>query len=634
MASVFLSYDRDDDARARPIAAHLERAGHSVWWDRQIKGGGEFSAEIEAALAEADKVLVLWSQRSVRSAWVRDEAAVGRERGCLVPATIDGTAAPLGFRQFQTIDLSHWKGRGSSRELEELLNAVETGATRAPVAPIEKTRLIPRLSRGLILAAGTVLAIVVAGLLAWQFWPAGAGGTPTFAIVAADSSAASRQLATDVIARVASMDDRSGTDFRVVDAASSQAPSGYALRVSSAALTLLSSKDNSIAWSRPLDLSQANHDDISQIVSITAQRALSCTADAVSYRRETIDQEALKTYLTGCTNFDDAYGTNSPANSKLFENVVAKAPHFAPAWSKLFAVYTDMLYSGDRDAIVRIARSQLERARQLGIDVPEAYAVEAGLLSPADFTGMFRVLEEGIKKHPDSAFLFSVHGERLMNVGRMNEAVGDAAQAVQFDPLSPAYQASYASLLAYAGRSDTAYAQLGKAERLWPNSSTLTFARFRMDLRFGDPHEAKQLTLKNALQYGQDPAQEKFIEARINPTPQNVEAAIEAERKLNRQFPPFIASLIQALAYFGRKDEAIDLMVNYPGGASSEFVLGNAEVLFRPYMRDVWRDPRSIAGAARMGLLHYWKVSGHWPDFCFDPTLPYDCKKEAAKYKV
>jgi hypothetical protein len=56
--------------------------------------------------------------------------------------------------------------------------------------------------------------------------------------------------------------------------------------------------------------------------------------------------------------------------------------------------------------------------------------------------------------------------------------------------------------------------------------------------------------------------------------------------------------------------------------------------LFRPLIRDVGRDPLSMAGAAHVGLVHYWKVSGNWPDFCFDPTLPYDCKKEAAKYKV
>jgi len=33
-----------------------------------------------------------------------------------------------------------------------------------------------------------------------------------------------------------------------------------------------------------------------------------------------------------------------------------------------------------------------------------------------------------------------------------------------------------------------------------------------------------------------------------------------------------------------------------------------------------------------MTLLAYWKKSGKWPDFCSDPDLPYDCRKEGAKY--
>jgi hypothetical protein len=35
--------------------------------------------------------------------------------------------------------------------------------------------------------------------------------------------------------------------------------------------------------------------------------------------------------------------------------------------------------------------------------------------------------------------------------------------------------------------------------------------------------------------------------------------------------------------------------------------------------------------AARAGLVDYWKTSGHWPDFCSMPDLPYDCRKEAAR---
>ena len=212
MANIFLSYDREDEARARPIAKHLELAGHSVWWDRQIKGGGEFSAEIEAALERADSVVVLWSQRAVRSAWVRDEAAVGRDTGRLIPVTIDGTPAPLGFRQFQTIDLSHWKGRGTSPQLEDLLNAVAPGET----VPPEKPKRPPaEVGRPLLLGGAAVLALAAAAAL-WQFRPA-QGGTTSFAIVPADESAQSKQLARDVAARVAGLDDPSPADFHIVD---------------------------------------------------------------------------------------------------------------------------------------------------------------------------------------------------------------------------------------------------------------------------------------------------------------------------------------------------------------------------------------------------------------------------------
>src|SRR5205807_10093118 len=143
MASVFLSYDRDDGDKARPIATALERAGHSVWWDLHVRGGAQFSKVIEEALKAADAVVVLWSKNSIDSAWVRDEAAAGRDSGRLVPATIDGTEAPLGFRQFQTIDLSRWRGRGPPPQLKTLLADIESmapasGQAQARAAPVQQ----------------------------------------------------------------------------------------------------------------------------------------------------------------------------------------------------------------------------------------------------------------------------------------------------------------------------------------------------------------------------------------------------------------------------------------------------------------------------------------------------------------
>jgi len=104
MASVFLSYSRDDFERIRHLAGALEKAGHNVWWDRFIAGGEEFSGAIEEALESANLVVVAWTAASVKSAWVRDEAGQGRDTGRLVPVSFDDCKPPLGFRQYQTID--------------------------------------------------------------------------------------------------------------------------------------------------------------------------------------------------------------------------------------------------------------------------------------------------------------------------------------------------------------------------------------------------------------------------------------------------------------------------------------------------------------------------------------------------
>lgn len=114
MADVFISYASGDRAAAERIARGLVAAGLSVWWDRHIKGGAEFSRDIEEQLDCARQVLVLWSKEAVNSRWVRDEASVAVDTGRLVAATIDGTPAPLGFRQFQTLDLKRLAARGGA----------------------------------------------------------------------------------------------------------------------------------------------------------------------------------------------------------------------------------------------------------------------------------------------------------------------------------------------------------------------------------------------------------------------------------------------------------------------------------------------------------------------------------------
>lgn len=155
MADIFLSYARADRDRVAQLAAALEDAGYTVWWDRHIKGGHDFSKDIEAELTAASAVVVAWSKQSVDSHWVRDEAGAGRDAGKLVPLSIDGALPPMGFRQVHTIDCS----KSSDQYLPELdsaLRSIVGGQRREALVEKPKPRWRP------IVLATLVLLVAVA----------------------------------------------------------------------------------------------------------------------------------------------------------------------------------------------------------------------------------------------------------------------------------------------------------------------------------------------------------------------------------------------------------------------------------------------------------------------------------------
>ncbi|MFM2100234.1 MAG: hypothetical protein RLZZ366_1773, partial [Pseudomonadota bacterium] len=169
--SVFLSYTREDRDQALPVIKALEAEGFSVWWDGLLQGGSAFARTTETALETADAVVVLWSARSVQSHWVRDEATRGRDRGCMVPVSIDGTSAPLGFRQIQHINLSRWKGKPTAPEFLELTAAIRAtaAAPNSQLGFLGMSALPQGVSRRRVLAAsGGAITLLAGGLAGWK----------------------------------------------------------------------------------------------------------------------------------------------------------------------------------------------------------------------------------------------------------------------------------------------------------------------------------------------------------------------------------------------------------------------------------------------------------------------------------
>lgn len=634
MASVFLSYDRDDSARARQFANALEKAGHQVWWDLHVRGGAQFSEAIEDALNAADAVVVLWSANAIKSAWVRDEAAAGRDSGRLVPVTIDGTEPPLGFRQYQTIDVSQWKGRGRSQRFAELLEAVETKAgsrpsrLREPSEPLSKQAAAKKRRWLVPLAAMALLACLAVAAWAWF----GQDRLPVVEVAAADSSPRSQAAASDLFVKLGSLAQVGEGKWQLVDASSAPSRTDLVFRTADtgspsqpqANLVLLGRNDEAL-WSREFKYPAGGAADLRQQLSLTAGRVLGCALE--SREAGGLRRDLLKLFLNACSTLAEAAGDDSGKIAESLRAVIAAQPGFAPAWSRLIsldiaAVDAAMYDFMDAERSAKTLRTDMAKARSHAPELPELILGQATLLPANAYGEKLRLVERASAAAPDSAQLLSAKVDALSRVGRQQEAATAARRAFELDPLSPAADTQFIMTLAYAGNIETARKELARAERTWSGTDALRDALWAFYLRFGDPKLAEQYAPNGVVNWYR-----LYLAAREDPSATNVKALADYIHKNRSAVEPGAFSVAaQALGEFNQRDEFFAYVADVP----SINAANTSYVLFRPALAGIRQDPRFMLLAERIGLVDYWRSSGKWPDFC-DDDLPYDCQEEAAK---
>ncbi|MEQ1618571.1 MAG: toll/interleukin-1 receptor domain-containing protein [Terricaulis sp.] len=174
MADVFLSYAREDRARAEQVALGLNAVGLEVFWDSEIPPGTTWADYIEQKLAQCKALIVLWSEHSAKSQWVREEARLGRDKGVLIPAMLDATPAPFGFGEVQGADLSAWGGEQEHADWRRFVEAVRAASQRqAPPRPQPGMSAPPRAQAIPMQAAPTQPAAARSGPPVWV-WVTGA----------------------------------------------------------------------------------------------------------------------------------------------------------------------------------------------------------------------------------------------------------------------------------------------------------------------------------------------------------------------------------------------------------------------------------------------------------------------------
>lgn len=642
MASIFLSYSREDAAKADRIALALEDAGHDVWWDRRIGAGSRFTKEIDAALKSADLVVVLWSKASVESAWVQDEAADGRDSGRLVPVLIEKVSPPLGYRQYQSIDLFGSRGANPVQPLLDAISA-RLGETGGGTRPTPRPKARPLSSIGWRKPA---LVAVVAALIVAAYFLLGRSGDGHSIAIAAEGGdpAKSQDLARSLTLGLSQY--RSGPlgtltilqeGDRGASAANYQVGVGISESLSTTYvdLSLSSSGDSRKLWATALEGQPQRLADMRQQATAALGNVLTCLGE-IQEQRAKLNRDVLGLYLNGCGKVSDiTVGIPADEAVSLFRQVTEKVPDFAPAWAWLALLDVQSL-PGTPEADVHqkvvSARANVRKAKSADPTLAIVYAADASLPEHAQSAEGLSILEAGLKVHPDSAMLHARRSELLSALGRTNEAITEARAATELDPLSPTFRDTYASALAYAGRTDAAFNELRKAEAIWPGSTVLRDARYRLDLRYGDPGNALRLLRERGagdLTGKSDAAWEKFLAARANPTPARVEAALDEFRARNRSSAMCCDfGYLQALGTFNRVDEAYRALE--PDEAIDAYS-GSRDAFFRIHMRSIYSDPRFMRVAQRLGMLEDWQSNGRWPDICRDPKLPYDCRTVAAQ---
>jgi TolB-like protein/Tfp pilus assembly protein PilF len=483
--TLFLSYAHADEARVRRLAAALGEAGYDVWWDALIEGGTAYAKTINDALESADVILVLWSSNSVDSDWVRDEAAIGKDRHRLVPLSLDRVKPPLGFRQYQFINFRRWRGRRDDPEFVALERAIAAAAGQ--VAP-ERSARRKRISRRTALIAGgvTAAAAIYGGtfLVIDRDWLGGDDEQLTIAVLpfkdlsgSPDQAYFSEGLTEEVraaLVRLEALQVLAATSSEMVDKEQGDIKSvarklgvnfllGGSVRRSGdifrIATELSDGKTGYSLWSKTVDRRLTDIFAVQAEIARTVAQALSIriatdepapggTGNVAAYEHylkgkslynlakdEDTDREALA-HFDMAIAADPKFGMAHAARSRLLSSIAAT---HADA-SQLKTLYDDAVAEARR--AVELAPTMAEGHLALG------YALFAGRLDVKGARPSYDKAYQYGRGNADILLLYALYTARTRRFPKARDAI---ERALMLDPLNPrAHRA--AGTIAYASR--------------------------------------------------------------------------------------------------------------------------------------------------------------------------------------
>jgi tetratricopeptide (TPR) repeat protein len=646
---IFLSYNRDDAARAKLFADAFVAEGFEVWWDAHLRSGEEYDRVTEAALRSARAVVVLWSKRSVDSSWVRAEATLAYRSRTLMPAMIEACVRPVMFELTQTAELSHWTGdrgdpawqafvadlRGLVGKQGATREAADRGSGGENVKPVAaSTRRLPVIGSATAKAAALGLLVLAMALGFWWWSPPTTAPAHTmmvrlagFQLLSTDLPATMSATADAEIAAAFNADGVVGV-FTASAPASGSAPAyalggtirrdGDTIRVIT---NLTNERSGATLWGGTYDYDGSEAAKVPRHIAVDAGNVVRCGLFGASTYPKALPDAVLRDYFQFCQGHWDPNMAEGRKALVPAQRVVAAVPDFSWGWAAVAGAYWKVAATAGTKELAAEARATGREAadRAVAIDSrnSEALYIKAVLLDWNDWIGKENLFQRAVAaRRLDCGCEHHQYGEMLAEVGRLVDAVDQLRQANDMLALYVYTPLSLAVTLGIAGKPREAKPFFDAAMRLAPNprlanriavldATTSRDIKALLDPALGVPAE-----LSSALAAGYRAAASKDGDAKAQ--------AVQKLLALREDQQRFATAWL--LADLGATDAAFLVASRFANR-------GNTSVFWHPSMRSTLDDPRFPGFAEQLGLMKYWKESRRKPDACNDANPPAFCSK-------
>jgi TolB-like protein/Tfp pilus assembly protein PilF len=531
VTDIFLSYNREDQAVAKQFAEGFESQGFKVWWDTTLRAGEAYDEVTEAALRSAKAVVVLWSQKSVVSRWVRAEALLAHRNKTFVPCMIEPCERPIMFELTQTAELYGWKGNRSDPRWIALLADVKSLIAKnhsvlqdpTPMTALMSVAPKPTTNRRTLILSGAAIALAGGGAGVWALrdrWqgPASASSNTNsvavlpFLNISGDSSQSyfadglsaevRAELASNMQLRVAAQTSSEVFKTRSANAQSMARQLGVAFlldgNVRKAAATarvnaeLIDGKTGFSLWTetfdRPLNDIFAVQSEIAQAV-VTALLAKlpqpKATADNAASKARmahggTRNLAAYEEFLRGRALYESALSAQTDKDALAsFDRAIALDANYAAAFAwRARALSVIASQSGDEALILGNRQAAVAAARK-AVELAPTFADGHSALGFILFTNNLDaraakpVFDKSLQYGAGDGDVLTGFAMFCARTGRAPEAARTIQQALARDPLNPTVYRSAGQIAAMARRYDEALAHYQRALTMNPKASVV-----------------------------------------------------------------------------------------------------------------------------------------------------------------